>query len=274
MAGRVRLDPMSMADINGARIHYHEYGEGEPLVLISGLCGELPSWTPLVSLLKDDFLLVTLDNRGSGRTEWPEKPFSIETLASDVVGLMRSLGANRFHVLGASMGGNIAQQVAISQPDAVAGLVLVSTYLRRPPRSSFAIDAMIRSVQDGGSIDSFMAMMQSWCLTNSEYKGREHFRLTRQRKERSDELQMLRGIIAQKAALDGFDSRSTISSITAPTMVIHGTEDIMVPLRFGEEVAVGIEGAEMVRVEGAGHIIPAARYSPKMIDFLKRHSMK
>ncbi len=264
---------MAMRNLNGARIHYHTYGSGEPIVLISGLCGELPSWTPLVSLLKDDFLVVTLDNRGSGKTEWPATRFTIQTLASDVIELMSSLETDRFHVVGASMGGNIAQQVTLDAPEKVAGLVLISTYSKRPPRSSFAIDAMIRTVQDGGSIDTFMAMMQSWCLTNSEYRGREHYRNSKARKERSEELKMLQGIIAQKAALDGFDSQSALSKISARTLVIHGAEDIMVPPCYGEGLASGIEGAEMIHIDGAGHIIPPARYAAKMIDFLKRNAM-
>jgi pimeloyl-ACP methyl ester carboxylesterase len=156
---------MPKVDIGDARINFEVHGEGEPLVLITGLGGEIAFWKKYVPLLSRSHEVVILDNRGAGETDYPQTLFTMSTLADDVAGLMEHLGHDRYHVLGWSMGGNVAQRIAIDHSANVGALVLMSTYTRRPERSSFAIDnTMIRTVDEGATFDSLMELMQSWCL--------------------------------------------------------------------------------------------------------------
>jgi pimeloyl-ACP methyl ester carboxylesterase len=261
---------MPYLKVGDVRIHYHISGEGEPLVLIPGLCGDLYNWKKLVPLLDKRHRVIMIDNRGAGLTEAPEGPFTMEDLADDVAGTMDLLDIPRYHVLGWSMGGNVAQEVAMRHPAEVASLVLMSTYTRRPERSSYAIDAMLRTVREGASLDTFLQMMNTWCLTQSHYAGRK---LPPASGPQPEAVRMVEGYCRQKAALDGFDSAGRLHLIACPTLVIHGREDIMVPPPMGEDLARGIPGTELVFVEGAGHIIPPEGCHRAILSFLERHPL-
>ncbi|NLI73654.1 MAG: alpha/beta hydrolase [Euryarchaeota archaeon] len=253
------------------RIHYHTFGEGEPIVFIPGLCGDLYNWRRMVPMLEDRYHIVLMDNRGSGLTEAPDMQFNMGDMADDVSDLMSGLGFSRYHVLGWSMGGNVAQELAIRHPNEVISLILMSTYTRRPDRSSYAIDAMLNSVAEGASIHNFMQMMNTWCLTQSHYAGR---RLIPKRLREGDEVKMFQGFIRQKRALDDFDSSHYVHLIRCPTLVIHGEEDIMVPHHMGIDLAGRILDNEIVIIPNAGHIIPPENCSSYIRAFLARHSVE
>ena len=263
---------MPFRRVRDANIHYHAHGHGEAIVLIAGLCGDLYNWKKMVPLLEKRYQVVVMDNRGSGLTEVPDGPFTMEDMADDVAGLMEALGHHRYHVLGWSMGGNVAQAVAIRHPDHVASLILMSTYTRRPERSSYAIDAMLRTVKEGASLDTFLQMMNTWCLTQSHYANRQLSRSPQPHRPEDD--QTVEGYCRQKAALDGFDSAKQLHMIACPTLVVHGIEDIMVPPHMGEDLAQGILSSEFVLVEGAGHIISPDKCAPVMLSFLERHPIE
>ena len=118
---------MPDAKIGDIQIHYEEYGEGPPLIMILGLGQDTATWEFQVSDLSEHFRLILLDNRDSGRSSSSPESYTTETMAGDILGLMDHLGMARAHVLGTSMGGMIAQQVALMAPERVISLVLVST---------------------------------------------------------------------------------------------------------------------------------------------------
>jgi pimeloyl-ACP methyl ester carboxylesterase len=263
---------MPKVEIGDARINFEVHGEGEPLVLITGLGGEVAFWKKYVPLLSRTHQVVVFDNRGAGETEYPPELFTMSTLADDVAGLMRHLGHDRYHVLGWSMGGNVAQRVAMDHPSEVGALVLMSTYTRRPERSSFAIDTMIRTVDEGATFDSLMELMQSWCLPE-DYFRKLALAKPAQRRCNGNGKRAAEGFKAQKLALDLFDSHEHLDKITAPTLIIHGDEDIMVAPHFARELAEHIDGSELTWVPGAGHIIPADRCCSQVLRFLKAHPL-
>jgi 3-oxoadipate enol-lactonase len=255
------------------RVHYEVHGSGEPLLLITGLCGDLTSWKKALPLLDKEYNVITIDNRGAGKTEHPGLPFTMEDLADDASGLLTGLGIERAHVLGASMGGNVAQELTLRHPDQVCTLTLMSTYMRRPERSSVGIDAMINTVREGASIETFLTMMQAWCLTNAAFRGRENVAQNDRRGARERDLLLVDGFARQKAALDNFDTHERVSAIKVPTLVIHGNEDIMVPYRFGEELASRIVGSKLVLLDGCGHMIAPDRYASVLLEFLRRNKI-
>lgn len=266
-----RLDNMPKADIRGARINYETHGEGEPLVLITGLGGDLHSWRSMVTILSKDFHVIVLDNRGSGQTVMPDDAFSVADMADDVAGLLDHLKIARAHVLGQSMGGNIAQEVALRHPERTNCLVLLSSYARRPDRSSVAIDTMIRSVREGSSLEILQTMMQCWCLPEHAFDGKSISHMPRQKVLSEPEKTFYEGFVRQKVALDGFDSRTRLKDIRMPTLVMHGAADIMVAPHHGEEMAKAIPGSKFILVEGVGHVFTPNKCLDQVVTFLHQH---
>jgi len=263
---------MPKVDLGEVRLNYEVSGEGEPLVLITGLGGEISFWKKYIPQFNKRFKVVVLDNRGAGETEYPPTLFTMRTLADDVASLMQHLGLERYHVLGWSMGGNVAQKIALNYPERVGSLILVSTYARRPERSAFAIDTMIRTVDEGATFDTLMELMQSWCLPEDYFK-RLALAKPAQRRCNGNGKRAAEGFRAQKLALDLFDSHDRLPSISAPTLIMHGDEDIMVAPHFALKMQEMIKGSELEWVAGAGHIIPANLCCPQVLSFLERHPL-
>jgi pimeloyl-ACP methyl ester carboxylesterase len=113
--------------VNGISIYYELHGEGIPLVLIMGLRRNLEWWYCQIPELSKHFKVITLDNRGAGRSDKPDMEYSIRLFADDTAGLMEALGIHNAHILGVSMGGYIAQELALNYPDKVRSLILGCT---------------------------------------------------------------------------------------------------------------------------------------------------
>ena len=258
---------MPKETIGNIKMNYKVSGNGEPVVLITGLGGDISFWNGMIPLLSDRFKVITFDNRGSGQTECPDEPFDMPELAGDVISLLDRLAVKKAHVLGWSMGGNIAQEVALGFPERVASLTLVSSYMRRPSRSSYAINTMIDSVRSGGDLECLFKIIQSYCMTEEAFRTREEKGVETPGLVTSTVEQFA----SQMAALDRFDSRTRVKHIKAPTRVIHGNADIMVPPWMGENIAAEIEGADLVMIEGGGHTMAPKSYAQALLEHLIRN---
>ncbi len=250
----------------GLRLRYQRCGDGEPLVLITGLGGDLLFWRSAIAQLSERFSVIAFDNRGAGETSYPPGGFSMSDMADDVAALLRHLGVGSAHILGWSMGGNIAQEFTLRHPGMVRTLTLASTYMRRPSRSSFAIDQIIEAGRALGS-EAVMSLMNALCMSEDYFRKREGGVNGNGR-----QVYDLEGMAMQKSALDDYDINGMIGDIDVPTLIIHGEDDIMVPIRFGEEMMESITGSEMLRVPGAGHILKPAQYARHLTEFIGRHS--
>jgi pimeloyl-ACP methyl ester carboxylesterase len=118
---------MPKAKIGEIQINYEEYGQGPPLIMILGLGQDIATWGLQISELSNHFRLILLDNRDSGKSSRCSETYTTETIAMDILGLMDYLGIDKTHLLGTSMGGMIAQHVAIMAPERVGSLILSST---------------------------------------------------------------------------------------------------------------------------------------------------
>jgi 3-oxoadipate enol-lactonase len=256
--------------LGDTQIHYHVHGKGEPVVLIAGLASDLYTWKNALPKLEKHHKVIVFDNRGSGLTETSTAAFSIATLSDDAAALLQALDIEKAHVVGWSMGGNVAQELALRHPAKVGALVLMSTFMKEPDRSRFALDVLIHSVREGASMESFMMMMQAWGSTNPAFADK-HASWTQ--KASGNHLPSIEGFARQKRALDGFDTRRRAREIPFPTLVVHGTDDIMVPFEFGQELAAQIRGARLHRVGGAGHFLPASEWTGPVLDFIAQHPL-
>jgi pimeloyl-ACP methyl ester carboxylesterase len=113
-------------------------------------------------------------------------------------------------------------------------------------------------------------MMQAWCSTEAFFRGKV---LACELGEGCD-IHVLNGFARQKKALDDFESRDRLHLIKVPTLIVHGDEDIMVPIAFGYKLSAGIAGSEFEVVEGAGHFLPPSGYAPVVLDFLAKHPLE
>ena len=252
------------ADLQDVRLHYEDVGSGEPIVLIGGFGANLRFWRDAVSAL-DGFRVITLDNRGVGETE-SSGPFSIDDMADDVVHLMDHLGIGRFHVLGWSMGSHIGQSLGIRHADRLRSLTLVSTYMRRPSRSDYILRGLTTMALNGEAPLQCLAIaVNAFCFPESVFRDLE---------ERGETMPVPRrpesptGLMMQIDAVDGYDTTDLACKISVPTLVVHGTEDVMVESSMGKAVADAIPGSELLMVEGAGHNIPFRMYKGRFLEFI------
>ena len=257
---------MPAADINGQRIHYEVKGEGIPVVLITGFASDILFWDALLPYLSS-YKVIMLDNRGVGRTRYNGK-FTKFDIADDVIALMDRLSVFRAHIVGWSMGGCMAQEISLRHPERVMSLTLISAYMRRPARSSYAMRAAIKAVKEGADIETLGMLLQVMCLPEQVFLKREEKGAGANKRPFPA---TMNGIIDQMDAVDAYDSRDRISGISVPTLCIFGLSDIMVPPEIGEEIVSKIKGCRPYRVPGAGHIINPAAYHKTMTDHFKEN---
>jgi pimeloyl-ACP methyl ester carboxylesterase len=254
------------ADINGQRINYETVGSGTPVVLITGFGGDISFWNNLIPLMPDNYKLIMIDNRGAGKTVYSGR-FTTEDMTNDVLSLMDHLSVFKAHIVGWSMGGCMAKELSLAHPERVISLTLISAYMKRPARSSFMMNAMVRAVKEGASIETLFMILQGLCFPEPVFQKREEKGTSGVKRPTA----AIDGIEDQMRTVDAYDNRKRISGIKVPTLSIHGLSDIMVPPEIGDEIASLISGCKIFRVPGAGHIINPTAYVKRMTEHFKEN---
>lgn len=257
---------MPTADINGIRYYYEISGEGDPIVLITGFGGDTRFWRRATEILSDRFTVISVDNRGSGKTEY-DGDVTIDLMADDVVALLEHLNFGSAHILGWSMGSHVAQNIAIRHPKRVRTLTLVSTYRRRPSRTAYILGTGVDEMEKTGSCETFSRLVNGLGYTEDYFRMKEERNSPIKMAEYTD----LKKIKDQFAAINSHDTTDTASEIKAPTFCVHGMDDIMVDVREGDALADMIAGCERLRIPDVGHLVPSDDYIPQVIDFIERH---
>ncbi len=246
---------MPTLTIDGADLHYERRGAGEPLLLVQGMSGHSLHWgEPFLSALERDFELVLYDHRGVGRSAPHEGPITIAGLASDARGLLDALDIPQAHVLGISMGGMVAQELALAAPDRVLTLTLGATYCGGAG-SKFTEDRVVNDIAlaiMSGDADRKVRTGWEFSVSPGYASGEGNF-------ERFTEVAVsypvpLAVIMAQVQAIVAHDTSARLAEIAAPTLVVHGTADQMLAARNGELVASLIPGARLELLDGVGHL--------------------
>jgi pimeloyl-ACP methyl ester carboxylesterase len=226
------------------------------VLLVMGLGMNATGWWRTVPVLADSFTVLAFDNRGVGRSSRPPGPYSVAQLADDAVAVLDAAGAERAHVYGISLGGMIAQEVALRHPERVASLVLGAT-TPGGPQAVPADDATLAFFRRRGEMSAEEAV---WASVPYNYGPRT--RAERAQQIGEDIAQRLRYPIepepyaAQLAAALGHDAHDRLGQITQPALVVHGEADVMVPPENGRLLAHAIPGAELVTFPDAGHLYP------------------
>jgi 3-oxoadipate enol-lactonase len=234
-------------------IHWEGLGAGPPVLLIMGLGMTATGWWRTVPVLAEaGFRVIAFDNRGVGRSDRVPGPYTVADMAGDAVAVLDAAGVDSAHVYGISLGGMIAQEVALSYPDRLRALVLGAT-----TAGGAALTPAADAVNDFVRLRAQMTAEHAvWASVPINYAQRT--RLEGGDRIAEDVAQRLRFPIeaeyysAQLAAAHGHDAR--VEDIRAPTLVVHGDEDVLIPPANGEHLATAIPGAELSLWPDAAHL--------------------
>jgi pimeloyl-ACP methyl ester carboxylesterase len=267
---------MPKAKVNDISINYSIEGKGEPLLLLMGFAAPKIAWFFQKRTFRKHFQVVSFDNRGTGHTSKPTGPYSMQMFANDTIGLMDHLRIDKAHILGISMGGMIAQHVALSHPERVRKLVLSCTFAGRKGDSGHSPEYLhYLGISSDESDDEFRLVDTEEIMgavvslsTNNRLLGFVGKPLTR----------IIAGCLVTKGtreqfeAILGHDILEQLPEIQAPTLVIAGTQDRIVNPKSSDVLAGAIPGAKLVKVEGGSHAFfmsRRGRFNKEILDFLR-----
>lgn len=262
---------MPTVKVNDINMYYETHGEGEALILISGNGGESSQWKDMIPTFSKDYKVVPFDNRGAGRTDSPDIEYSMNMMAADVIGLMDVLGIEKANILGASMGGMIAQNIAHLYPDRVKSLILVVTSMKNSHRANYACKQAIKRVMDGSDPDALAEYSAVWSFPEEVLANPGAVDRIKSAMAPVLNSQTVNVFKRQNDALATFDSSEWISEITAPTFVIAGDEDIIWPQKYsGEELAKAISGSKFASLPGAhmAYLLSTEAFQEQLMEFL------
>jgi len=235
-------------------IHYDVYGSGEPLVLIPGFTAGAWIWFKQIAQLATKFRVITFDPRGIGKSSFASEPLTMRLLADDTAALLHDLGIEQAHILGVSFGGFVAQEFALAYPEATRTLSLCCTSFGGPNHVSPSID-ILTAVLSRNGFNSEERIRRILLPAFSSAFVRSHpgevdevikLRLANPVVEEAFNAQLKAGI--------GFDAESRVGGIKAPTLVLSGEADAIVPVQNSRNLAEQIPGARLRLVAGGSHL--------------------
>ena len=246
------------------RLKWESQGEGAPVLLVHGLGYTREGWGPLRGLLARRYRVLSYDNRGIGESEIPVGPYTVEELAADAVQVLDEAGVERAHVLGASLGGMVAQLLAAERPERVERLVLAGTTPGGArayplPQRTLALMEEAQALPPEVALRRFVenALAPGSAFVDEVYAYRQQ--------HPPDPL----GWSAQAAAGAAWDADGLLAHIAAPTLVVAGTADAVVDPRNAELLAAEIPDAQLRLLEGAGHL-PSWERAGEFADLVER----
>jgi 3-oxoadipate enol-lactonase len=239
----------------GPTLNYVRRGSGEPMLLIQGMSGNHLSWgEPFLTELERDFDLVAYDHRGVGKSSRVTDPFSIADLADDAAAVLGALGWDSAHVVGISMGGMVAQELALRHPQRVRTLTLGCTYCGGEGSALTSNEVFAKLSEAMMSGDRDRAIATSFEVNISPGYGADQSAYGTFYEMATALPTPVPVIMLQAQAVQSHDTLSRLGEIQVPTLVIHGTVDEMLPYSNAVLIAARIPGARLVTLEEVGHM--------------------
>lgn len=293
---------MSNATANGIQIEYETFGasSGRPLLLIIGLGGQMIYWDEDLckGLAKRGYYVIRFDNRDVGRStkfeavevpnipetigkilkgEEVQPPYTLEDMADDAVSLLGALGLQKAHICGMSMGGMIAQTIAIRHPSRVLSLISIysTTGNRQLPQPKPEILGILIALPPSKREAYIEHMLRLFKTIAGPRFGVDEEWTRKIMAEGFDRSYYPQGVARQLVAiLTQIDRRPALASLKVPTLVIHGTDDPLVPVEGGKDTAKSIPGARLMLIEGMGHDLPHGGAWPQIIEAIVEYTLK
>jgi pimeloyl-ACP methyl ester carboxylesterase len=246
---------MPSVDASGTELYYERAGEGEPMLLIQGMSATRMAWgRPFLDALDHSFDCIVFDNRGMGDSGHAELPFTIADLAADTVGLLDALEIETAHVVGISMGGMIAQELALAHPERIRTLTIGASYCGGPKGTLMAPEdlQMLGTAYASGEREQVFRAM--WEINLSPGFRAEDSRFAAFAEMGSALPAPQPVVLQQMRACGAHDAHEHLSQISLPTLVIHGDVDRLLGYDNGREIAALIPDARLETLEGVGHM--------------------
>ena len=266
---------MPTTQVGSHTVYYDEYGAGHPLILVSGLGSTRLGWWKQIKPFAKKFRVINLDNRDAGDSALGTGPYTIADMADDVASVIKSLHLGRTHIVGISMGGMITQELAIRYPELMDKVVLVATTAGGPTSVNAKPEIAALLMRNGGEDIETRVRRTYTAIAGEGYMA----------KHPEDLDQIVKNSIAKPMSLESYQRQlgacmahwskgvaDRLSQITAPTLIIHGDDDPLIPYPNGKYLAEHIKGARLIMFPGVGHIsmIEAPeRFNHEVIEFLE-----
>jgi pimeloyl-ACP methyl ester carboxylesterase len=249
-------DFLPITNANGTDLYYEIHGEGEPLLLIMGLSLSSKSWFRTLPALSKQYKVIIFDNRGVGLSGKPNTPYSIELMAEDAKEVLDAAGVESAHVYGISMGGMIAQRLALKYPNRIKSLILGCTTSGGENHVQPGADVSMLMLSRGSSTATpeEMAWATAPILYSPAFIENHRELISEDIKKRIEIPIQPYAYMLQLQACLAHNTYNELNSIKVPTLVIHGNADRLVPYENGVTLANKIPNAELLTIQGAGHI--------------------
>lgn len=246
---------MAKVEVGGREFHYKRGGSGEPLLLIQGMSGTHVAWgESFRGALEESFDVIAFDNRGIGLSAPVDGPFTIIEMAEDTAGLLEELGVESAHVVGISMGGMIAQELALAEPGRLRSLTLGCTYCGGPgaqlmpeENARKLMEGMASGNRDKAIRASYEVNLSPAFRADEDTYAAFHEMATRVPAAKAT-------IELQVQAIFGHDTSGRLGEIAVPALIVHGTVDGVLPFANGELIASLMPGARFEALEDVGHM--------------------
>lgn len=255
---------MKIIDLGEVQLHYRDEGEGAPIVFANSLGTDLRLWDQVVALLPKGLRIIRYDKRGHGLSSCPPAPYSMGNLVRDTEALLDFLNVKECVFVGLSIGGMIAQGLAVKRMDLVRAMVISNTAAKIGTREMW--DTRIEATRQGGIEALADAVMERWF--SRAFRSTAELALWRNMLTRQPD----EGYIGCSAAIAGTDMMTPTSGLTLPTLAIAGSEDGSTPPDLVRETAELIKGSRFHLIRDAGHLPCVEKpeeYAETLITFLK-----
>jgi 3-oxoadipate enol-lactonase len=266
---------MPFAIVNKIRMHYEVTGKGDPVLLINGLSAPAVGWTLQVKALAAHFAVITFDNRGVGETDLPAEPvYTTGQMADDAAGILREAKIARAHVVGASMGGTIAMELALRNPAMVRSLTLACTWGQADARFLHTIESWISLAHRVPIEERYRNVLYPWLYSPAFFGKKENIEQVFQRSMAYPHQTKPEAIERQGRGIMQWNGTrmAKLGTIKAPTLVMVGRDDILTPPEFSRVLAKKIPRARLVMLPVGGHgffIEQADAFNRTLIRFLR-----
>jgi 3-oxoadipate enol-lactonase len=266
---------MATTQVGSHTVYYDEYGEGHPLILITGLGSTRLGWWKQIGPFAKKLRVVNMDNRDAGDSGLGTGPYTIADMSEDVAGVIENLDLGRTHIVGISMGGMIAQELAIRHPELVDKLVLVATTAGGPAsvNAKPEVAALLMRPEDE-DLETHLRRTYP-AITGEGYMA----------KHPEDLDQIVRNALAKPMSFESYLRQlgacaghfregvaDRLAQVRAPTLVVHGDCDPLIPYPNGKYLAEHIKGARLSTYEGVGHLVmieSPERFNHEVIEFVE-----
>jgi pimeloyl-ACP methyl ester carboxylesterase len=246
---------VTVVQVGDIELDYERSGAGPPLLLIMGMSGTALHWgEPFLERLRADFDVIAYDHRGVGASTRLDGPITTREMAADAAGLLAALGIDSAHVLGISMGGMVAQELALARPESIRTLALGCTYCGGPRSVRTGDEVLARIARARTSGDRELALRTSWEINVSPAFAADPDAYARFVAISTRRAVAVEVIARQVHAIFEHDTSARLADIAPATLVLHGAVDQLLPVQNGQLVAELVPGARLEIFDDVGHL--------------------